>query len=425
MNKRKKLLTACIILILTTGIDFSVRPSRAETTAGRDDPFAAGAGFSDLTQQSQPVSLNGEHTKPPLFVRTVTLKFLKAANLKSALDKMTTEFGCIGVDDNTNSLIICDTNDNLQRILAEIKQADQTPKQIMIEVVIVDVQLKNDTEIGVDWDFLTTENKDLSYRQSLIFPNRLTYIPPTFGSVGEGASASVIVTNPSTMFQPVGLGSELAIVNDDIRNIVGLLQEKRDVDILASPRVMVVSGQKAEIKTIEEIPYQQITQSTSGGGGASAITSTEFKDVGVTMEVKATVTNESKILLDVKPEQSVSTGMSIGGVPVIDKRGASTTLLMDDGQVAVMGGLRRQETSHIKEQVPLLGDLPLIGFIFSNDKTVVDNSELLVLLSPHIYKDEPVSAEAMARFNQMKNNSLITMPKEPKSKKSSKKQGEK
>jgi type II secretory pathway component GspD/PulD (secretin) len=412
MSERIKILTACIILILTTVIRCGVEPAKAETTAGRDDPFAAGAGFGDIIPQPQSSSLSGEHTKPALFVRTVTLKFLKAANLKNALDKMTTEYGAIGVDDNTNSLIICDTNDNLQRILTEIKQADQTPKQIMIEVVIVDVQLKNDTEIGVDWDLLTADNKDFGYRQSLIFPNRLSIIGATDTTRGD-----------ITAFQPVGLGSELAIVTDDIRNIVNLLQQKRDVDILASPRVMVVSGQKAEIRTIEEIPYQQITQSTSGGGGASAITSTEFKDVGITMEVKATVTDESKILLVIKPEQSVSTGTSVGGVPVIDKRGVSTTLLMDDGQVAMMGGLRRQETTHVKEQVPLLGDLPLIGFIFSNDRTVVDNSELLVLLSPHIYKGEPVSAEAMAKFNQMKNNSLITMPVEPKSKKSPKKQG--
>jgi type II secretory pathway component GspD/PulD (secretin) len=415
MNKRIKILMVCIVLVLTTDTYYGTGSVWAETT-GRDDPFAAGAGFGDLTPQSQPVFVNSAAGlgKPQLFVQTITLKFLRASNLKGAVDKMSSEFGSIGVDDNTNTLIICDTKENLERIVAEVRKADKTPPQIMIEVIIIDVQLKNDTEIGVDWDFLTTENKDLSYRQSLIFPNRLSII---------GLEEETI--KDITAFQPVGLGSELSIINDDIRNVVNLLQQKRDVDILASPRVMVVSGQKAEIRTIEEIPYQQITQSSGGGGGSSAITSTEFKDVGVTMEVKATVTDESKILLDIKPEQSVSTGTSIGGVPVIDKRTASTTLLMDDGQVVVMGGLRRQETTHIKEQVPLLGDLPLIGLLFSNNRTVVDNTELLVLLSPHIYKGEPVSPEAMAKFNQMKNNSLITMPVEPKTKKSSKKQGKK
>jgi general secretion pathway protein D len=184
------------------------------------------------------------------------------------------------------------------------------------------------------------------------------------------------------------------------------------VDILASPRVMVVSGQKADIKTVEEIPYQEITQSSAGGGGNNAITSTQFKDVGVTMEVKATVTDEGKILLIVSPSQSVTTGTSIGGVPVIDKREATTTLLMDDGQVVVMGGLRRQDTQMIKSQVPLLGDLPIIGFIFSDNHKVVQNSELLVLLSPHIYKGEVVPAAAMARFNQIKNRPVLSLPED-------------
>ena len=115
----------------------------------------------------------------------------------------------------------------------------------------------------------------------------------------------------------------------------------------------------------------------------------------------------------------ISTGTSIGGVPVIDRREASTKLLMDDGQVVVMGGLRRQEITHTRVKVPLLGDIPLIGLLFSDDRKIVENSELLVLLSPHIYKGDPVPAEAMARYNRIKQRTLITMPDDPKPKKSS------
>ncbi len=409
MNKRIKKLLICALLILVTGICQGAEQPDSNTAAvGRDDPFAGGFGGFGSEQVDIPISSEPVSSKPPLFVQTVTLKFLNAPNLKNALAKMSSEYGSIGVDDNTNSLIICDTKENLERVLAEVKKADRTPEQVMIEVVIIDVQLKDDTEIGVDWDLLTMANKDFAYRQSLIFPNRLSIIAPDAETIGN-----------ITAYAPVGLGSELAIINDDIRFVVNLLQQKRNVDILASPRVMVVSGQNAEIKTVQEIPYQQITQSTSGGGGSSAITSTEFKEVGVTMEVKATVTDDGKILLEVKPEQSISTGTSIGGVPIIDRRQASTTLLMDDGQVVVMGGLRRQETTHTKVKVPILGDIPLIGLLFSDDRKVVENSELLVLLSPHVYKGEPVPAEAMARFNRLKQNSLITLPDEPKPKKSS------
>ncbi len=381
-----------------------VTDKKAELVAadfGRDDPF--GGGFGDA-QSNVIEGVDLADTKPPLIVRTVSLKFLNATNLKTAIDKMSSCNGSISINDSTNSLIVCDTEENVKKILVEIQKADQTPKQVIIEVFIIDVQLNNDTEIGVDWDILSKDNKGFSYRQSTIYPNRLNVIAPTADALGSISA-----------FEPTGLGSEVAIISDDIRNVLHLLQEKRNVDILASPRVMVVSGQKASIKTVEEIPYQEITQSSAGGGGTNAITSTQFKDVGVTMDVKATVTDEGKVLLTVSPSQSVTTGTSIGGVPVIDKREATTTLLMDDGQVVVMGGLRSQNTQITKDQVPLLGDLPLIGFIFSNNHKVVQNSELLVLLSPHIKENEPAPAEAISRFNEFKNRPVLSLPAEPNS----------
>ncbi|MGA2172512.1 MAG: hypothetical protein ABSG82_05800 [Sedimentisphaerales bacterium] len=411
MNERiiKLIVFSIFVLAMSIGYGEDRKSSLTDqitseaASVGRDDPFAGALG--GVVPEAKPdVPLNNAEPaspKQPLFVQTAVLKFLKAANLKVALNKMTSAHGGIAVDEATNSLIVCDTNDNLERILAEIKKADQTPKQVIIEVVIIDVQLQDDTEIGVDWDILSSDNKDFSYRQSMVYPNRLSVIAPTTDTIGSMGA-----------YQNVGLGSEIAIVTDDIRNVLHVLQEKRNVDILASPRVMVVSGQKADIKTVEEIPYQEITQSSAGGGGNNAITSTQFKDVGVTMEVKATVTDEGKILLIVSPSQSVTTGTSIGGVPVIDKREATTTLLMDDGQVVVMGGLRRQDTQMIKSQVPLLGDLPIIGFIFSDNHKVVQNSELLVLLSPHIYKGEVVPAAAMARFNQIKNRPVLSLPED-------------
>jgi len=435
MNKLITKLTVCAVLVFTTCIctgedstssgqaqsanseqAVTTQPEQAAVTPvsdqkvelvaadiGRGDPF--GDNFGDnsppQTNVAADVKVNApDVNKPPLIVRMVTLKFLNAANLKTAIDKMSSTYGSISVNESTNSLIVCDTEESVNKILIEIQKADLTPKQIMIEVLIIDVQLQNNTEIGVDWDILSSDNKDFSYRQSTVYPDRLSVTAPTTATIDS-----------MTAYQNTGLGAEVAIVTSDIRNVLHLLQEKKNVEIVASPRVLVVSGQKAEIKTVEEIPYQEKTDTSQGG----LLTSTQFKEVGVTMEVKASVTDEGKILLTVSPSQSVNTGTSISGVPVIDTRKASTTLLMDDGQVVVMGGLRRQDTQITKNQVPLLGDLPLIGFIFSNNKKTVTNAELLVLLSPHIYKGELAPAEGVAKLNEIKNRPVLSLPAEPNS----------
>ena len=399
----------------TTTKDVNSAANDEPASANKDDPFAGIFGRISSSQGglSAPQSSGTPvETKPNLFAKTVTLKFLTARNLKAALDKMSSTYGSIAIDETTNSLIVCDTNDNLGKILEEIKSADQTPKQIIIEVVIIDVQLENDTEIGVDWDLLSTDIGGFAYRQSMINPNRLTYILPTTDTSGN-------LTNSNAAYRtdPLGtkIGGEVSLTSGTVRNVVHLLQEKRTANILASPRIMVVSGQKAQIKTVEEIPYQEITQSTAGGGATNAITSTQFKEVGVTLDVKATLADDGKIVLEAHPTQSVSVSLNaLTGVPTIDQREASTTLLMDDGQVAVIGGLRRQETTMVKMRIPLLGDLPVIGALFSDNHKVVDNSELLVLLSPHVYKDEPVPADAMARYNSVRNKPLLSVPAESK-----------
>jgi len=376
---------------------------------GRDNPF------SEIPQVAKPAAGAGPELTvgavepdggtPGLYVATVVLKFLKAKNLKSALDKMSSEYGTIAVDDNTNSLIICDRKENLESMLAEVKKADRTPRQIMIEVVIINVQLKNDTEIGVDWDILSDKTYTAAYRQGMVWPDRLNSTKADADTIGD-----------ATAYMTTGLGGEFSLVSGTIRNVVNLLQQKRNIEILASPRVLVISGQRAEIKTVEEIPYREKTDTSAGG----LLTSTEFKEVGVSLQVKATLTEDDKILMEIKPTQSVDTGVTIADVPVIDTRQANTTLLMEDSQVIVMGGLRRKETKNTRYQVPILGDLPLIGFIFANDRKITENSELLVLISPHIHKGEQPGDSAMAKYKELKNGSALTVqqrrqkPKPPK-----------
>jgi len=322
------------------------------------------------------------------------LKFLDARNLKSALENMLSAYGIISVDQASNSLIISDTRKNLERIIKEARKADRTPQQIMVEVVIVDVQLEDDMQIGVNWDLLSDKIYDISYRQNFTASRLLSTIEDAT-NIGN-----------ATAFNTTGMGGDFALVSGNIRNVVHFLQEKTKLEILASPKVMVVSGEKALIKAVDEIPYNEIIQ-TSGGG---LLSSTSFKDVGITLEVTATLTDDNEIFLKVNSEQKVATGESDTGVPIVDERITNTSLLLEDGQVVVIGGLRRKETTESVDQIPLLGDLPVIGFLFRSTRVVENSSELVVFLSPHIYKGEPLTEEEMSRFSELRDRPPLKMP---------------
>jgi len=330
-------------------------------------------------------------------METVNLKFLDAKNLMAIVSKMVSSYGSVAANESSNSVIVCDTPDNLQRVLGEIRKADRTPPQILVEVVLLDVQLGNDTEIGINWDYLTQQPEHVGYRQNFT-AQRLSMVPYTNDPTIDTASA----------FNTVGTGGEISIITGTVRNVVHLIQTKRCAQIIASPRAMMVSGKSATIKAVQEIPYEEVVDTSQGG--TAAMTSTKFKNVGVTLEVTATLTDGNEIFLKVQTEQNVNTSQSLKGVPVVDTRSENTSLLLRDGQIVVMGGLRRQEKTKQTGKIPLMGDLPIVGGLFRNTRNVVNNAELVVLLSPHIYKGEPVPAEVMAKVNQVKNESLMTAP---------------
>ena len=404
MNDLKfaKITFTCVILaIIIFYAGVQPRPVQAKNESsstpdvGRDNPFADIPKSKIAVMSTAADSRNLEAGSQELFVDTVALKFFDATNLKQAIDKMSSVYGSIAVNKKNNSLIICDTKERLAKILSEIRKVDKTPKQIMVEVVIVDVQLGDDTEIGINWDLLSSTNYDISYRQNFSsFRLRSTI---------EDSST----TGDATAFVTRGLGGDFSVISGTVRNVVHLIQQKRDAEILASPRIMMVSGETASLDAVEELPYTEVMDTAAGG--AAALTSTEFKSVGVQLTVSATLTDSNDILLTVEATQNVATGLSNTEIPIVDTRKAKTSLLLKDSQIVVMGGLRRQEKTKVVDQIPIIGDIPLLGLLFKNTNTIVKNSELIIFLSPHIYKDEPIPDEEMDKFNEITSQSLLSI----------------
>ena len=168
----------------------------------------------------------------------------------------------------------------------------------------------------------------------------------------------------------------------------------------------MVSGETANIEAVDEIPYQEISQTTQGG----ELTYYEFKLVGVKLQVTAILTDSNDILLTVDAEQNVQVGTTTP--PRVDTRKANTSLLLKDSQVVILGGLRRQEKTKEVDQIPILGDLPIVGGLFKSTNTVVKNSELIVFLSPHIYKGEPLPEEQMTKFKEISERPILSLPKD-------------
>jgi len=187
-----------------------------------------------------------------------------------------------------------------------------------------------------------------------------------------------------------------------------MLQQKKDVEILASPRVMVLSGKTASIESVRELPYNEVIDTSQGG----SMSSTQFKKVGVTLNVTATLTDEDLIFLNVNSEQNVTVGKSLTNVPIVDTRNTRSEVLLKDGQVVIIGGLRRKEISEQVNQIPILGDIPLIGLLFKYTNTMVYNTELIVFLSPHIYTEtEPIPEEAMEKYWEIKERPMLSLEK--------------
>ncbi len=401
MNKGNLIkLFICCIMIFLLGYTAEVRSEPVDydeenisELIGKQDPFKMVTPIADAKKRLFEKMIGSREDvaeqAPDLYVETVMLKFLRASNLERIIANLNSGYGAVSSDVETNSLIICDTQETLKRIVEEIRKADQTPRQILIEVVIIDVQLNDDSEIGVNWDFAGTKGwQNLS---------ETTLINDLVGTA---------IATP---------GGAFGIVKNNISATIHALQATRNVDILTSPRVLVVSGQEATIETTSEIPYTEFVQTS--GDTSDTLSNTEFKQTGITLRVKATITDQGNILMEVEPSQKINSGVDTtfgSTVPIIDTRSVKTSLFMKDGQVVVMGGLRKKETTLTQNKIPILGDLPLVGFLFSDDKTETKHSELLVFISPHIYDDAPLSDEEMARFRELLDAPMLEFKQEKK-----------
>jgi type IV pilus assembly protein PilQ len=165
------------------------------------------------------------------------------------------------------------------------------------------------------------------------------------------------------------------------------LQAEGRGEVLSSPRVITSDQQEATIKQGQEIPYQEAT--------ASGATSVSFKEVTLSLKVLPHITPDDRIRMDLTVTKdtvgqnvpTVSPGGGVGFVPSVDTREVTTQVLVNNGETVVLGGVFEEERRTQNQRVPLLGDIPLLGYLFRNDSIIRDKRELLIFVTPKIVSE--------------------------------------
>ncbi|GIV17351.1 MAG: hypothetical protein KatS3mg022_2786 [Armatimonadota bacterium] len=263
------------------------------------------------------------------------------------------------VDERVNTLILTGPRAAVERAKETLARIDIAPPQVLIEAKVVEVSTDVDNTLGVLWDFSSTKANF-----TLDTPN-----PPDRGNFGT------IVFGRLTR-DAIGIGAKLDALFKDNK-----------ARLLANPKLLVLNAKQAQIFIGDEVRYIESVQSTQNGVSVT----TGKVNVGIQLNVVAKTNPEGDITLQIHPEVSLITGFlktPVGGeIPQVSRRFADSAVRLRSGETLVIGGLISQRDLKLVQKVPLLGDLPILGYLFKQTNTKRSNSEIMVFLTATLWKE--------------------------------------
>lgn len=264
-----------------------------------------------------------------------------------------------------DALVVYDYPENIKKVAAMIEEIDVRPPAILIEVTILEAQLKDITEFGIDLSSVGFASLTAGATGGLTTSG--------FASAAAGGSSSVTS------------GLTAAISIDDVTGFIRALESITDTTVLANPKILALNKQAGHILIGSEDGYVTTSQVSADG----AVQQVEFLESGTTLKFRPFVCKNGYIRMEINPEQS-SGNVEVSGtfvLPSKDTTQVMTNIMVKDGKTIVIGGLFKDDISKAHSQVPLLGDLPIIGAAFKQVKDTVIRKELIILITPHIIKD--------------------------------------
>ncbi len=322
---------------------------------------------------------------PLLFL--LLLNYFSFSQDVSDITSLLSSEGKVLYGNEPNSILVIDYPENLKRIEEYLKMIDVSPRQVVIEARVVEVKLQGEHSLGINWQ-LFAEKHGLEMGQFRIgsseggpleqmIPYKSTYYPP-------GSTQSEDMEEPFTV----------TVFDENINIVLKALANSLKTNILSAPRVTTVNNRSAEIKIVEKLPWAEPEVEMSEEG-ITVTWNINFEEVGIILKVTPTITEDGRITMELKPEVSEHVGdyklTVVQGstqipytVPIIDTRSADTKVVIGNGQTLIIGGLIKEKNTEGETKVPLLGDIPGLGWLFKSKKKTKDKTELLIFVSPTI-----------------------------------------
>ena len=255
-------------------------------------------------------------------------------------------------DPATNSLVVTAAEGVVERIVEEIRRLDQPPYQLRIDALVTEINSHGRRTLGLDWSWLDDQRR----------------------GIGKGSPADIGNLAGNVLGLSFVLDMRDFLIN--LRHAV----EQGDATIRANPSVVTLEGKPASL-FVGNVTYYVID---AGEGAQTTISRLEAIEAGVTLEILARVSDDGVIVLEVAPSVSDVQGSAIqdGTLPVIGRRQVKTTVRVRDGETLALGGLLQQREVEQRTRVPILGDLPIFGRLFSSTRRSQEETEVLVFITP-------------------------------------------
>ncbi|MEQ1917929.1 MAG: type IV pilus secretin PilQ, partial [Elusimicrobiota bacterium] len=349
-----------------------------------------------------PAELKNQRTTSTAITKVYVLNYAKAAEVKATIDSVRTAEGRSGsstADTKTNTLIVTDSMEGQLSTENLISQMDQRPRQVLIETKIVEINANSGLNYGVQWDYQGVQNGRIGGQQgtSLIgtTANPMAASSPILAPldrnantvVGAGASGrgTGVALAADRVFGALTLGR---ITNNFILNAtLTAAASEGKAKILSEPKIATLNNQAANINVTTQIPY--VTSNVASTGVQTQTVA--YVTTGIKLTVTPSINADGRITLQVNPDVSqpstTAAGSTQTGAPAVDSRNATTTVLVRDGETIVIGGLITDTLQDTIAKIPLLGDIPILGWLFKKKTKTRVRAELLIFVTTRILPD--------------------------------------